>query len=233
MCGSAPAFHLWTPEFFCDTSGPFWVSHLTPPHSVSSAPVSALLRPRHIASSCLVMGLPTGMSFGIYELQTHSRVPLIPLTCPPSSRLLGVSLHCPRLLLDVASSMLFLTPQTPDQLAMQSDASATHRELGCSPILPAMVPQSQISDLSAPGLWVALCASVCMHDFPVGLSNTQVSTAPSLSLKVQVQVCTVPQLARPCGTVSICPCATFQPFTQDLTNHGYLNHGQIHLPLTK
>lgn len=177
------------------------------------------------------MGLPTGMSFGIYELQTHSRVPLIPLTCPPSSRLLGVSLHCPRLLLDVASSMLFLTPQTPDQLAMQSDASATHRELGCSPILPAMVPQSQISDLSAPGLWVALCASVCMHDFPVGLSNTQVSTAPSLSLKVQVQVCTVPQLARPCGTVSICPCATFQPFTQDLTNHGYLNHGQIHLPL--
>lgn len=55
----------------------------------------------------------------------------------------------------------FYDPQTHDQPAIQSDDSATHRELGCSPILPTMVPKSQISVLPNPG-WLFVALPACM-----------------------------------------------------------------------
>lgn len=74
---------------------------------------------------------------------------------------------------------IFYDPQTHDQPAIQSDDSATHRELGCPPILPSMVPKSQISVLPNPG-WLFVALPECTI-FLVGLSNTPAFTAPPQS----------------------------------------------------
>lgn len=124
-----------------------------------------------------------------------------PLTHPPSSCLL-LSHHCqPRLLLHVAS---FSWLSDSDHPSIHSDDPATRRA-ALPPILPAMVPKSQISTLPHPG-WLFVPLPACKI-----FSNTQAFTAPAQSSEVQVQVCTVPQFARPCGATSLCLCGTFQP----------------------
>lgn len=64
---------------------------------------------------------------------------------------------------------LSIDSQTQDQPVFQSDDSATHKELGCAPVLPTMVPKSQIS---MPPPYKALSASAFVQDFLVGFSYT-------------------------------------------------------------
>lgn len=99
------------------------------------------------------MGLPTGISFrdcSVAGTLQYSPYPTRGLT------LLLASGSQPSPALTRCYKQLSIDPQTQDQPVIQSDDSATHKELGCAPVLPTMVPKFQIS-MSPP--YMALSAS--------------------------------------------------------------------------
>lgn len=168
------------------------------------------------------MGLPTRISFRdcsvadtlpVSPYPTHGST-LLPASGSPSSPTLT---RCYK--------QLSVDSQTQDQPVFQSDDSATHKELGCAPVLPTMVPRSQCPHPT----WLFLPLPSCKIFW---WASPTPRPSQLLSIPWRTKSKSVSQLARPRGSLcaSVAPSNHLPRIWQTTALHLALKHQMANLP---